>query len=110
MLRQDLPRVRKSSGIENVTTSLIPLVSKPLTAHLWRSLHLPRDTNFHTKMFGYQATDYSANVCEIVKVYKDNGSLEATIYYKPNQGKTCSITPLTVKFSRLVLFFIRNSV
>ena len=39
-------------------------------------------------MYGYQTTDYSANVCEIVKVYKDNESLEATIYYKPNQGES----------------------
>lgn len=42
-------------------------------------------------MFAYQTTDYSADVCEIVKLYKDNGNFEATIYYKPNRGETACL-------------------
>ena len=45
-------------------------------------------------MYGYQTTDYSASVCEIAKVYKNNGDLEVTINHKPNGGETFSFTSI----------------
>lgn len=38
-------------------------------------------------MYGYQTTDFTHNVCEVVKVHTNNGNLEATIYRKPDGGE-----------------------